>query len=431
MASLTNKIIKLSIILLFSASISFGDVNSDKVISDNSLQSCVSYALLNNPQLSVSFAKWKASLEQVPQAKALSDPKFTFGYFINEVETKVGPQRARVGIVQQFPWFGKLKDRADMAFSQSEAARFRFEYEKLSLAHKVKDQWYEYAFLGKSLELAKENLELVKYYENVARSKYESAIAGHPDIIRAQIELAVISDIVESLENYRSPQAHKLYAIMNLPDGHDIDMPSLPTDEGAIDLDRGKVFDLVLNGNPLLAELHNNIEAGKSGLALANSQSTPDIALGLDWIDTGNADMDVDDSGKDPLVVMFSVNLPIWAEKNKAVRRQAVHGLHAAEMEKVNRENLLLAQADELIYKIEDSRRKMKLYRDVLGAKVSELVKVSETSYRNGTTDFLALIDAQRMQLKYKLDYYRAYTDYLKNIAALEVLTAGEMAIVD
>jgi hypothetical protein len=48
-------------------------------------------AALNNAQLKASFEGWKAALEQIPQAEALQDPKFTFGYYIEEVETRHFP----------------------------------------------------------------------------------------------------------------------------------------------------------------------------------------------------------------------------------------------------------------------------------------------------------------------------------------------------
>ena len=50
-------------------------------------------AALNNPGLEAVFNHWKAALERVPQAKTLPDPRFSYRYFIQEIETRVGPQR--------------------------------------------------------------------------------------------------------------------------------------------------------------------------------------------------------------------------------------------------------------------------------------------------------------------------------------------------
>ncbi|MHC4153562.1 MAG: TolC family protein, partial [Planctomycetota bacterium] len=72
------------------------------------LQDYLRLAALNNAGLKAAFEEWKAALEQVPQARSLPDPRFTYGYYIREVETRVGPQQNRLGIMQVFPWFGEI-----------------------------------------------------------------------------------------------------------------------------------------------------------------------------------------------------------------------------------------------------------------------------------------------------------------------------------
>ena len=80
-------------------------------------------AAMNNSGLRTAFESWRAAMEQIPQAAALDDPRFTYGYFLQEVETRVGPQKHRLGLTQMFPWFGKLDVRTDAAAAKAEAAR--------------------------------------------------------------------------------------------------------------------------------------------------------------------------------------------------------------------------------------------------------------------------------------------------------------------
>ena len=60
---------------------------------NSTLPNYLVYAALNSPGLEAAFNRWKAALERIPQARALSDPRFSYRYFIKEVETRVGPQR--------------------------------------------------------------------------------------------------------------------------------------------------------------------------------------------------------------------------------------------------------------------------------------------------------------------------------------------------
>jgi len=91
------------------------------------LEDYLRYAALSNAALKASFESWKAAVESIPQAKSLPDPKFTYGYFITEVETRVGPQRQKFDLMQTFPWFGVIKARTDRASAKAKAAHKRYE----------------------------------------------------------------------------------------------------------------------------------------------------------------------------------------------------------------------------------------------------------------------------------------------------------------
>ena len=75
----------------------------------STLSDYLAYAALHNPGLKAAFNRWKAALEKIPQVNSLPDPRFTYAYFIENVETRVGPQRHKLDISQTFPWFGKLQ----------------------------------------------------------------------------------------------------------------------------------------------------------------------------------------------------------------------------------------------------------------------------------------------------------------------------------
>ncbi len=385
------------------------------------------YASLNNAELKAKFEEWKAALEQVPQARALDDPKFTYGYFIEEIETRVGPQRQRFGIMQAFPWFGKIEARTDIATAKAKAAKQRYEASKLKLFWQVKDAFYEFTYLATAIDTAKQNLELLQHFEEIARTKYRAAAANHPDVIRAQVELAKLEDVLKTLEQFRKPTVAKLNSVLNRPADAELAWPKKePPRE--VQLNRQNILEALINSNPELAELNWEIEAAKSNIKLTKKKFYPDIGVGIDWIQTDGAmSPGVRDSGKDPVVLMFSMNIPLWRDSYKAAERQAKANALKIQQQKIDVENKKIAQAVKVIYDVEDSRRKMHLYENVLISKAEELVQASETAYKAGTIDFLSLIDAQRMFLQYKLDYERAATNHQQKLAELEMLIGAEL----
>ena len=394
------------------------------------LEDYLQYAALHNAALKASFQQWKAALEQIPQAESLPDPKFTYSYFIKEVETRVGPQKQKFGIMQVFPWFGVIEARTDAAAAAAKAAGKQYEATKLKLFFQVKDAFYEYTYLAKAVEIARENLELIKNFEEVARTKYMAAAAGHPDVIRAQVELAKLQDQLKSLEELRAPIVAKLNAVLNRSSFEMLPWPKKEQFKH-VAVGRQKIITLLRQMNPELAALDFDVDAAKHRVELARKKFYPDIGVGVDWIQTSDARVaGMADSGEDPIILMFTMNLPIWRDNYKAAQLQAEANLIKTSLQKTETENTLLAQAEQLLYDFEDSRRKVSLYGDILLPKAEELLGASETAYRAGTIDFLSLIDAQRTLLKYQLYYERALTDNAQKLAELEMLAGTQLQTV-
>lgn len=392
------------------------------------LEDYLRYAALNNAALKASFEQWKAAIEEVPQAKSLPDPKFTYSYFIREVETRVGPQRQKFGIMQVFPWFGKIEARTDAAAAKAKAARKRYEAEKLKLFWQVKDAFYEYLYLASAVEIARQNLELLKHFEDVARTRYMAAAGSHPDVIRAQVELAKLEDVLKSLEQLREPIVARLNAVLNRRGFELLPWPKKDKFE-PVQVGREKVIVLLKQMNPELAAIDYDVEAARHRVELAKKRFWPDIGVGVDWIETDSAvGPGVPDSGRDPLVLMFSMNLPIWRENYKAGERQARSDVRRTEQQRIETENTIVARAEQVLYDFEDSKRKIQLYGDVLVPKAEELLAASETAYQGGVIDFLSVIDAQRTQLKFQLQYERFVTDNKQKLAELEMLVGTELS---
>ncbi len=386
------------------------------------------YAERNNAALKSIFQQFRAAAEEVPQARALPDPRLTYGYFLDEVETRVGPQKQKFGIMQTFPWFGELKAQTDAASAAAKAASKRYEAERLKLFYQVKDVFYEYVYLARAVEITRQNLELLKHFEAVARIKYMAAAGSHPDVIRAQVELATLEDNLKSIEELRRPIVDSLNAILN----RDRSLPlAWPTRDPfrQLGLDRDKVIVMLMVNNPELQAMDFEITAAQSRIEVAKKKFYPDISLGLDWIQTDEARMSgTDDSGKDPIVAMVSINLPIWGDSYKAAHRQAKARTRKASTDKVQRQNDITAQASKVLYKFEDSNRKATLYSDTLIPKAKEMLQASETAYQAATLDFLSLIDAQQILLNFELVYERSVTNNLQSFAQLEMIVGGRLA---
>ena len=398
-----------------------------KLNEQSKLSDYLTYAALNNAGLQAAFNRWKAALERVPQVSALPDPRFNYRYFVEQVETRVGAQKQAFGIAQMFPWFGKLELRGDAASDAAHAAKQQYEAAKLKLFFQVKDTYYEYYYLWRTIAIVKENIQLVKNFESVARIRYKAAVGRHPDVIRAQVELGKLEDRLKTLQDLRGPIVAKLNAALNRPAEASLPWPKHIEEESVSFTDQ-QLLMWMANSNPELRALQFEIAKSRTKIDLAKKDYYPDITFGIDFIDTDDAVGTIpSDSGKDPIIAMFSINLPIWREKLDAGLREARYQHRVAVRGKTQKLNTLNTQLKLALYLFRDGGRKIDLYRDTLLPKAIESVKANEASFRAGGSTFLDLIDAQRVMLEFELAYERALSNRAQKLAELEMLVGKEI----
>ena len=178
---------------------------------DSRLDDYLITAARNNPGLKAQFAAYRAALEEIPQAGALPDPQVMFGYLIEPVQTRLGPQQARIGISQSFPWFGSLKAGKDAASSMAEANLENFRQAKSKLYYDIKSTWYDLYVVNKAIGRTNENLAILNTFRQVALSKISAGLASSVDEIRLQMETGDLENQLALLKD----KEHTLNVMFN------------------------------------------------------------------------------------------------------------------------------------------------------------------------------------------------------------------------
>lgn len=384
------------------------------------LEDYLRYAILENPGLKALFQEWKAAVERQPQVSALPDPRFTYGYYLAEVETRVGPMQHSLSLSQTFPWFGKLKDREDAAVRYARAAYERFEAARLTLTFRVERAYNELFFLEQSITITKDSIELLRQFERVVRTRYRVAAAGHPDIIRIQVELGEIEDRLRQLRDLRAPYTARLNAALNrAPRSPIASPPSLSEREVSIPEER--LLSVLADRNPELLALQEEIERERIRADIARNEGFPDFTVGLGYTFVGERDdADFRGEGDDALLGTLSVNLPIWRGKYAAGTREATARRLATANRRDEATNRLASELQEALFEHEDARRRVTLYRDTLIPKATESLHASLSSFEQGQSDYFDLLDTQRTLLEFQLAIERARVDRSTSAARIE-----------
>ena len=419
---MNNKLYTFVSLLLLS-----GGAFASTVPDTQNLRSLVDYALANNPEVNVARERHIGALARVPQAMALPEPKLTYRYFVNEVETRVGPQEHGIGLSQTLPWFGKRGLQGDAATETARAAQEGIASIQNTVIAEVANAYYELFYLGRSIEIIRGNRDLVLHLERVARARYGAGAATHADVIRAQVELGIIENRLGSLKDRRAPLFARLNALLNRPTTETFDLPSILTFE-PVNYTDDELLAKVSRHNPDLRATSFEIEAAHRQRERANKNYLPDITLGLDYIATGDARMPgVQDSGDDALSATIGFTLPIWRSKYDAGVKEADAILRQQQFKRDQQLNTFHAETVTALFKLRDAQRQIDLYEKALLPKANESLVATQRAYSTGAAPFADTIDAQRMLLNFELSFARAITDHHQARIVLEKLTGQSL----
>lgn len=405
----------------------------EKIINPEEILALDDYFVIgmrNNPQIRKSFYEWKASVRRISQAFSLPDPQFSYTNYLKEVETRVGPQKQAFSLTQKLPLPDKIWLKKSKAIKAAEAAYYQFQSQRQNLIYQIANAYYEYAYLGRAILLTQENMKLLKNFENVIQTKYKSGLAENHDLLKIQVELGQLENDLYSQESLRVALTSRLGALLNLSIETVLPWPKEMLEEITLEdqFENIKNLKAVLSErSPQLLEQQQNVRQNQDGVKLAKREFFPDLTVGITQIKTDDAmNAGVVDSGKDPLLLMFSVNVPIWANRLKAGVDEAKAMEQAAEQSLLNKENELSAKLEFVHYQLKDAYRQSQMYRQALIPKAEQSLNAIQSGYESGKVDFLSLIESQRVLLNFQLAFYRQNASFHQRLSELKMLLGEE-----
>ena len=383
-----------------------------------SLEQYLLRAARENPAIKASYSEFQAALEEVPQVRSLPDPQLTMTAFGSMVETRLGPQEARFSLMQMFPWFGTLEAREEVAAIMAEARFQDFLERRNAILYEVSQRYYELFALEKQLEFQEENLEIVSDLKSLALSQVRAGTGSLADVLQTEIRIDQNRTSLQVLELKRSSIAAALNLLLNRPSETPVII------DGEIDLEA--ITDtLSPEHNPEVEEMELMAAAYRARKEVARKEGYPSMGIGLDYVIIGERhDMVVDQSGRDAIMPMLSVSLPIFRKKNRAAQRQA--GLMAASylQETEARENELRANWEAAHFDMAEALKLLELYQKQI-KNAEEVLQLLTSSYQNAGSRFREILEIRQDLLGYRFSKAAAMADYAEAKARLKYLNGN------
>tara|TARA_B100001109_G_scaffold242186_1_gene226927 strand:- start:4870 stop:6102 length:1233 start_codon:yes stop_codon:yes gene_type:complete len=374
----------------------------------------------NNPDLKASYTQFKAALQRVNQVNALADPRLSFGYFISPIETRVGPQRARLSLTQIFPWFGTLKAKESSAKFFAEAKYQHFLDQKNKLFWQVHQAYYPLLELDKHIDLVQENIGILKTYKRLATSAYENNRGSLADVIRVDIMIENADTELSILKDQKVPLRVNFNRLLNRADTAIVQL-SEPLDFKPVEQDYRK--DSLLVKNPQLTALDLQNEAIKANEQVAKKAAYPQFGVGVDYAFIGErTDVNIPDNGQDAFMPMVSMRIPIFRKKYKAAIKEAELGQESIQYQKEAVKNRLISNYEQVAFQLRKAEDLIQLYDSQI-KKSNQLIQLLYSSYSNSVEDFEEVLRMQQQLLKYEMAKVTALKNHKMSLAEIEYLT--------
>ncbi|MCB0465326.1 MAG: TolC family protein [Aequorivita sp.] len=364
------------------------------------LQNYIEEAQSNNPKISSFELRYKISSEKAEETNTFPDTELAAGYFVSEPETRTGPQKAKLSVKQMFPWFGTITAREKYASSLSETDLVELTIAKKKLAMAVAQSYYRLYALKEKEDILAKNIELLNTYERMALTSVEIGKASAVSVLRLQIrqnELVQKKLVLQQDYLAENVTFNKLLNRDEISDITLIDTLTIPSEEMIEDFSSLQI-------HPELLKYDKLYESISQSEHLNLKEAAPMFGLGLDYIAVAERpDMNFSDNGKDILMPMVSISIPIFNNKYKSVSRQNTLKQEELLAQKQDRQNNLMTQLQTAVRNRNAARISYETQLKNLGqAKNAEEILIK--SYETGTIDFNDVLDVQELQLKFETE---------------------------
>lgn len=394
---------------------------------DGSLETYQALAMRRSPALRATFERWRAAVHRIPQARRLPEPRLTYGYFIQSVETRVGPQRHRLGVRWAFPWPSKLTRGADAASASALAAQRRFETQALSLRQQVAEVYWEIWHIERQRGIQADQLEVLQALSQSTRVRVEVSAANLADLNQVDLRTARAADRLDGFDEAETMASARLLALVGAPSG--ADTPVTPAMLPVAALPAAPRGELVMDvrAHPQLNAPRLMSEAAEQRSRRARADRAPDFSVGLDWIETGEAvDPNMAGSGTDPVIAMVGLSIPlVYAEQ--AAERQALAEAEAFRADALDARYQAEAELDRALASIRDAARRIELYENTLIPQAEVTYASVVGAYQTGRSTIAAALLIQRDLIELQVGLAHARRDHAVAWARLEFLVGHDV----
>ncbi len=382
------------------------------------LQKYIEKAEENNPGIQAMETHYKISEEKIKEANSLPNTEISGGYFIKTPETRTGPQVYKLSARQMLPWFGTIGTHEDFARSVANTDNLKLIIARRKLALNVAESFYQLYALKAKQKVLNQNIELLETYHELALNSVETGNATAVEVLKLQIRQNDLQQQIEVLEQEFLAEKSDFNSLLGQTPTTRAEVPDsifLPKDDLPVSFN--------VENHPELLELDQVSASVNASEKLNQKQALPNVGVGVDYVAVApRTDMNVSDNGKDILMPMISLSIPIFNNKFKSVSRQNELQLQEIQSKKQDRINTLKSLLESSLKRRDAARISYHTQLKNL-SQANDAEEILRKNYETGTIDFQEVLDIQELQLKFQTNLIEAVKNYYSQSAIINYIS--------
>ncbi|MEG0859946.1 MAG: TolC family protein [Pseudomonas sp.] len=406
-----------------------------KQFDDPVLNQLVSQSLQGNRELRVAFARLKAarairddvSNDALPTVTSRVSSDLGKGQIPGQTDDRVNSERYDLGLdmAWELDLFGRIQRQLEASEAQQDVARADLQQLQVSLIAELVDAYGQLRGAQLREKIAVANLKTQQDSRGITETLRDAGVGNDLDVVRADARLAQVEATVPQLQAEQVRARNRIATLLGQrPDALSIDLSPAQLPAIAKALPVGDPGEL-LKRRPDVRSAERQLAAATANIGVATADLFPRVSLSGFLGFTAGRGSQLGSSAAQAWALGPSIT---WAAFDLGSVRARLRGANAdAEGALANYEQQVLLALEESENAFSDySKRQQRLLALLRQSEASrKAADLASIRYREGTVDYLILLDAERERLSAEDAQAQGEVDLYRGIVAIYKALGG------
>jgi outer membrane protein, heavy metal efflux system len=381
-----------------------------------SLKTLELLTLFRNHDIRAAEDRFRAAVERFSQVAALDEILRRYSAFTEGLMTGVGPMRGKDPVSMKFPFPGVLSLKGEIVQKEVASEREKVEISRRDAVTRIRKTYWNLIYIIKSQKITTGMVDLLRYLETVANSRYEAGKTSYQDVIKVRINRETMEEDLVTLGERRRNRESVIREILNLSPQDSLGLPKLERLTGKTpSLD--KLYPVAKKQRQELRRLRFGIQKKALLIEMAETMILPPYTLNLSLYEDEAVRRVGSSAGKAPFPVSTEssrgAGLPQrpWYGAQDAYLREMRQKLSASKNDLIESEAATNTMVRNAWFKLDRAQRENTLYRESVVKLSKSALDVSTRGYESGKVSFADVIDSYTIWLKANLTHERNRSD--------------------